>query len=130
LAVIVAEDGPAQERLRRWFELLITSKRRRTLDDPELFSTYIQLTTQARDVVKAHVDRLVGQITQIIADGIAQGEFAAADPVAAGRAVFDATTRFHNPAHASEWSNPGLDAAFEGVWSLILAGLGGVRSQA
>jgi hypothetical protein len=46
-------------------------------------------------------------------------------PVAAGRTVFDATARFHNPAHAAEWADPGIEAAFEGVWSLILAGLGG-----
>ena len=65
-----------------------------------------------------------GQLARIIADGVARGEFAAADPAAAGRAVFDATARFHNPAHAAEWSDPGIDAAFEGVWSLILAALG------
>jgi hypothetical protein len=46
------------------------------------------------------------------------------DPVAVARAVFDATARFHNPVHAPEWSDPGIDAAFEGVWSLVLSGLG------
>jgi hypothetical protein len=50
---------------------------------------------------------------------------ACADPEAAARAVFDATGRFHNPAHAAEWADPGIDDAFEGVWSLVLAGLGG-----
>ena len=50
--------------------------------------------------VLAHVDDLVGQITRIIADGIASGEFMVADPVTAGKAVFHATTRLHNPAHA------------------------------
>jgi hypothetical protein len=71
----------------------------------------------------------VGQLTRIIADGVAQGAFTVADPAAAGRAVFDATSRFHNPAHAPEWADPGIDAAFEGVWSLVLAGLGGHRAS-
>lgn len=79
-------------------------------------------------VVQAHVDDLIGQITRIIADGVASGEFTVSDPITAGQAVFYATTRFHNPVHASEWSDPDIDRSFEGVWSLILYGLG-VRSD-
>jgi AcrR family transcriptional regulator len=125
LTEVAAEDsGPAPTRLRRWFDLLIASKRSRALDDPELFATYVELVAESRDVVKSHVDTLVGQIAGIIAAGVARGEFTAADPAATGRAVFYATARFHNPAHAMEWSDPGIDAAFEGVWSLVLRGLG------
>lgn len=124
LREIAARDGPAPERLRRWLELLITSKRRRALEDPELFATYVQLVAESREVVIAHVQTLTGQLAGIIADGVGRGEFAAVDPGTTGRAVFDATARFHNPAHASEWSDPGIDAAFEGVWSLVLAALG------
>jgi len=123
LAAVAAEQGPAPERLRRWLDLLIAAKRRRALDDSELFATYHALAMEARAVIRAHVDHLVGEIAAIVADGVARGEFTAADPAAAGRAVFDATARFHNPAHAAEWSDPGIDAAFEGVWSLILGGL-------
>jgi hypothetical protein len=58
------------------------------------------------------------------ANQFSRGELAAADPATAGRAVFDATARFHNPTHAPEWSDPSIDAAFEGVRSLVLRGLG------
>jgi Tetracyclin repressor-like, C-terminal domain len=109
--------------LRRWFDLLIAAKRAKLRDDRELFATYVALAVDARDVVRAHVEALTGEIAAIIADGVASREFAVTDPAAAGRAVFDATARFHHPAHASEWSDPGIDAAFEGVWSLILRGL-------
>jgi AcrR family transcriptional regulator len=128
LAAVVAGDSPAPERLKRWLDLLIAAKRRRALDDPALFATYMELVAGARDVVKAHVSHLTEQIAQIIVDGVARGEFAVADPAAAGRAVFDATARFHNPAHATEWTDPGIDAAFEGVWSLILGGLRAARA--
>ncbi len=124
LADVIAEDGVAPERLRRWFDLLIASKRKSVLDEPELFATYLALAAEARSVVKAHVDDLVGQIARIIADGVTRGEFTAADPLATARAVFNATTLFHNPAHAAQWSDPGIDASFEGIWSLILGGLG------
>ena len=92
-------------------------------DDPELFATYFSLATQARDVVRAHVDALVEQAARIIADGVARGEFTAVDPAAAGRAVLHATTRFHSPAHASEWSDPSIDEALDQVWRLLASGL-------
>jgi AcrR family transcriptional regulator len=123
LEAVVVEDGPAPKRLRHWLDLLISAKRKRAFSDPELSATYMEIVAEARDVVKAHANHLAEQVARIIADGVVRGEFAAADPVVAGRAVLDATGRFHNPAHASEWSDPDIDAAFEGVWSLILYGL-------
>ena len=124
LEAVAAESGPAPKRLRRWHDLLVASKRSRALDDPELFATYMELTAGARDVVSTDVDTLAAQLARIIADGVEQGEFAVEDPAAASRAVFDATGRFHNPSHAAEWSEPDIDAAYERVCVLVLAGLG------
>jgi AcrR family transcriptional regulator len=124
LEAVVAEEGPAPARLRRWLDLLIAAKRRYATEDPELFATYSSLKMQAREVLQAHVDALVGQAARIIADGVARGEFTAADPAAAGRAVLHAMTRFYSPAHAAEWSDPAFDEAFDQVWQLLVAGLG------
>lgn len=124
LEAVVSGPGPAPERLRRWFDTLMGYKRKLVHDDPELFATYHALATEAREVVKGHVDTLIEQLTRIIASGLARGEFSVADAAVAGRAVFHATTRFHNPIHASEWSDPGVDVAFDGVWALVLRGLG------
>ena len=123
LARIVAEDRPAAERLRHWFDRLIAIKRQKAKAEPELFATYLAIFAQSRAVVRSHIEHLSAQIAAIIADGIARGEFVDCDPAATGRAVFYATARFHNPAYASEWDNPGLDTAFDDVWSLILRGL-------
>jgi AcrR family transcriptional regulator len=128
LAAMAAESGPAPARLRRWLKHLIASKRKRAFDDPELFATYVELTAEAREVVRAHVEALVEQISQIIADGVERGEFDVGNPRAAARAVFDATSRFHNPAHAAQWSDPGINTAFEAVWVLLVRGLGGKTS--
>jgi AcrR family transcriptional regulator len=124
LAAVADEPGPAPERLRHWLDLLVAAKQKMAREDPELFATYVQLAADAREVVRAHVDDLTGQLARIIADGVARGELAAADPATAGRAVFDATARFHNPTHAPEWANPGIDPAYEAVRSLVLRGLG------
>jgi AcrR family transcriptional regulator len=123
LAAIVEEKGPAAQRLRRWLDALIAVKQQKVQSDPELFATYVALAAGAREVIAAHVDLLAGQLSRIIADGVAQGEFTVADPAEAARAVIDATGRFHNPAHAAEWSDPGIRAAFERVWALVLRGL-------
>jgi AcrR family transcriptional regulator len=124
LAAAAAEPSPAPERLGRWLDMLVAAKRRLAREDPELFATYLQLAADSREVVRAHVEDLTGQLARIIADGVTRGELAAADPATAGRAVFDATARFHNPTHAPEWTDPSIDAAYEGVRSLVLLGLG------
>jgi AcrR family transcriptional regulator len=86
LEAVAEEESPAPERLPRWLDLLVSTKRRKALDDPELFATYIGLTAEAREVVKAHVDTLVGQLTRIIADGVTRRELETEDAASAARA--------------------------------------------
>lgn len=123
LAEIAGADAPAEERLRRWLDALIALKQHKVRDEPELFATYSALAVEAREVVKHHVESLQGQLVQIIADGVASGSFTVADPNAVAGAIFDATVRFHSPAHAAEWADPSIREAFEQVWLLIRAGL-------
>jgi AcrR family transcriptional regulator len=123
LAVIAAEQDSASERLYRWFQQLMTLKRQKVLDDPELFATYSAIAEEARDVVKTHVDELVWQLAQIIESGISRQEFKVTDSHQAAKALFSSTIRFHHPAHAHEWNDPAIDADFTQVWRLLLAGL-------
>jgi hypothetical protein len=123
LAAAADASEPAAERLAHWLDLLVATKRGKALADPELFATYVQLTAGARDVVRAHVETLVDQLERIIGGGIARGELLAPDAQAAARAVFDATARFHNPVHAPEWTEPGIDTAYRGVRDLVVGAL-------
>ena len=124
LAGIAVEAGTAAPgRLRRWLGALHAAKRRKVLDDPRLFATYQALAEQARGVVDAHLAELTAQLERIIADGVAAGDFTVADPAAAARAVFDATLRFHHPAHARDWRDADIERRFEAVVQLVLAGL-------
>jgi hypothetical protein len=54
---------------------------------------------------------------------VEEGTFRIGDPVAAGRAVLLATSRFHHPAHAAEWVHTTIDAAYNEVWQLLMDGL-------
>ena len=128
LAAIVDEDAPAARRLRRWFDALIAAKRGHLRHDAELFANFVALAGESREVVLAHVDAMAAQLARIVADGVARGEFEVADAAATGRALLDATARFHNPAHAAEWSDPNADARFDALFALLLAGLGAQQS--
>jgi hypothetical protein len=69
---------------------------------------------------------MIGQVAQIVEDGVASGEFTvpAGDARTMARAVWDAVSRFHDPRYAREWTDPGIHAAYQAVRSLILSGLG------
>jgi AcrR family transcriptional regulator len=123
LRAIAAQTGPAPQRLRRLIETLIAVKRRRAGDDPELFAAYRTLAQGAPSVIATLVDELEALAATIIRSGAAEGSFRTADPVAAGRAVLMATSRFHHPAHAAEWADPDIDAAFDDIWRMLMEGM-------
>ncbi|MFI8822617.1 TetR family transcriptional regulator [Streptomyces sp. NPDC053431] len=121
----VDSTEPADERLTGWLGALFALKRRKAGGDPELMATFQVLIGENSAVVDRHEDHLVEQIARILEDGAREGVFAAPEPDLAttARAVFHATDRFHNPAHAAEWSAPGVEAAFDGVVALVLRAL-------
>jgi AcrR family transcriptional regulator len=123
LAKFTTASGPAPQRLRQWFDALIATKREKARADPEVFAVSRALFAEVPDVVTRHIETLVGQIRLILEDGVRDGDFAIADTQAVAQAMFDAAVSFHNPQHAAEWHSPDIDAAFERVWALLMAGI-------
>jgi AcrR family transcriptional regulator len=123
LAELTTADTPAPQRLRDWLAALFDAKRKKALSDPELFATFSVLVHENSSIVAAHIAEMVEDLTKIVADGVASGDFTTADPAVSAKAVFDATALFHDPAHARDWSAPDVDAAFDAVVSLLVAGL-------
>jgi len=128
LEAIVMRKGKASRKLHDWLVLLATTKQGMATGDPELFETFHELTLQSREVVAAHVDHLSDQLGRIVAQGMEDGDFAPGDPSAVGRAVLNATAKFHHPAHAGEWGDPGLAEQLQAVYRIILNGLAARRS--
>ena len=120
---IAQAPGSAPVRLERWLRTMVSIKHNKVSDDPEMFQTYLMLAREACKVVRAHKEGLVEQIAYILSDGVTQGVFEVADVHAGARAIFDATSRFHHPAHAEEWSDPAHPARVDAVLALLLRGL-------
>jgi AcrR family transcriptional regulator len=126
----VAEgSGPAPAKLERWLRTMISIKHKKVCEDPEMFETYLTLAREACEVVKAHKDGLVDQIAQILSEGVKQGVFQVSDLKTSARALFDATSRFHHPAHSDEWSDPQLGARIDALLALLLRGLEAPRKR-
>ena len=126
---IAEASGPAPVRLERWLRTMFSIKHKKVSDDPEMFQTYLTLAREACEVVQAHKDRLVGQVAHILSDGVRQGVFQIADPQVTARAVFDATTRYHHPAHSDDWSDPQTPARIDALLTLLLRGLEAPRKR-
>jgi AcrR family transcriptional regulator len=129
LQKIAETTGPAPARLEKWLRTMIDIKYKKVCEDPEMFATYLTLAQEACEAVKAHKDRLVDQVAHIISDGVKQGVFQPADVKSAARAVFDATTRYHHPAHSDEWKDPAKPARIDALLALLLRGLEAPRKR-
>jgi AcrR family transcriptional regulator len=129
LAKIADGSGPAPARLDRWLRTLFAAKQKRVLEDPEMFATYLTLAQEACKTVRAHKESLIDQVALILSDGVKQGAFQVTDAQATGRAIFDATSRFHHPAHSDEWSDPQLAARIDALLALLLRGLEAPRKR-
>jgi AcrR family transcriptional regulator len=129
LEKIAEASGPAPARLEKWLRTMFEIKYKKVHEDPEMFATYLTLAQEACEAVRAHKERLVGQVAHILSDGVKQGAFQVADVKTTARAVFDATTRYHHPAHSDEWKDPQLAARIDALLALLLRGLEAPRKR-
>jgi AcrR family transcriptional regulator len=129
LAKIADGSGPAPARLDRWLRALFAAKQKRVCEDPEMFATYLSLAQEACKTVRAHKECLTDQVALILSDGVKQGAFQVTDAKGTARAIFDATSRFHHPAHSDEWSDPQLAARIDALLALLLRALEAPRKR-
>jgi AcrR family transcriptional regulator len=129
LEKIAQADSPAPAKLERWLRALFTAKQKRFNEDPEMFATYLTLAQEACKVVKGHKEGLIDQVASILSDGVKQGAFEVVDVKTSARAVFDASIRFHHPAHSDEWKDPELPARIDALLALVLKGLEAPRKN-
>lgn len=117
------EGLTAAETLRVWLQKLFDKKRHAHTGDPELFATFQVLAKESNAIPEYHIGHMVELVARIISAGVETQEFVTDDVGRTAQAVWDATEKFHHPAHAHEWGNPHIQNAFDAVVSLVIAGL-------
>ena len=123
LLEFVRKKNSAAKRLESWVLALAAVKRRKVLDDPEMFATYHAVALTARSVVEAHLRTLTAQLAAIIRDGMASGDFKVKDPDASAAAVLTATLRYHHPHHVAAAGGQDNEAEIRALLRLLIAGL-------
>ena len=124
LPAVATGSQPPDVRLRLWLETLYEAKKRKALEDPELFATYTVLVDESSALIDEHLSWLEAQLAVIISEGLDEGMFAeVGDPLTLAHTVFQATARFHDPAYAATWSAPTADRDFAALVGLLLRGL-------
>lgn len=99
LSKITADKNtPAPKRLKAWLRTLAEVKRKKVLEDPELFTVYNSITTNAHAVVAAHIKHLHDEVSEILRDGAAEGAWSVKDVSKTAALLLNATSRFHHPA--------------------------------
>jgi AcrR family transcriptional regulator len=121
-AVIAARPGPAAPRLRELLATIHRMNSERYVGDSKLHEMVAIAMEEDWDVCKAHIELTTGMIAEVIADGVAQGEFQTQDVPLAALCVSTAMVRFFHPqmiAQCADKPGPTLDQMID----FILAGL-------
>lgn len=114
---------PAPKRLKAWLRTLAEIKRKKTLDDPELFAVYNAIAQHAHVVVTAHVARMHDEIAEILHDGAREGAWRIGDAGKSADLILNATARFHHPAMvALDGGKSDLDE-LDALADVLIAGL-------
>jgi AcrR family transcriptional regulator len=114
---------PAPKRLKAWVRTLAETKRKKVLDDPELFAVYRSITENAHAVVAAHMKHMHDELAEILRDGVHEGAWRVSDPNKTAVLILNATARFHHPAMVA-LDGGGTDLKqMDALSDLLIAGL-------
>ncbi|MEO6947205.1 MAG: TetR family transcriptional regulator [Nitrobacter sp.] len=119
---IAATPGPPVQRLRELLSAIHHMNSERYVGDSKLHEMVAIAMEEDWDVCKAHIERTTGMIAEVIADGVAQGEFQAQDVPLAALCASTAMVRFFHPqmiAQCADKPGPTLDQMID----FIMAGL-------
>ncbi|HEX5438944.1 MAG TPA: TetR family transcriptional regulator [Gemmatimonadaceae bacterium] len=130
LREIAVRPDTASERLEAWLLALIAVKRRKVLNDPELFEAYHAAAEAAHGVVNEYHREVKRLLTRIVRDGVAAGEFPVRDVDAAVSAIRDATTRFVDPHHIRRTAGKSARSCERDARRVLAMLIAGLRSGA
>ncbi len=123
LAAVAGSEGPPAEQLVRFVVRQYELKRARYLEDPDLFSAYLDLGLDHRGVVERHLNRLHAQLEAILQRCSEKGLIGGRDPGRAAELVEAMTVRFRDPGLIMRHVETDSARRAAEVAGVILAGL-------
>jgi AcrR family transcriptional regulator len=119
---IVAEQRPAPQRMRELLASVHQMNAERYVGDAKLHEMVAVAMEESWDVCEAHMQRIKDSIGDIIAEGVAAGEFHAPDVTLSAACVCTSMMAFFHPqmiAQCADKPGPALDQMID----FVLAGL-------
>ncbi|MFC7399102.1 TetR/AcrR family transcriptional regulator [Chelatococcus sp. GCM10030263] len=126
LAAIAAGEGSATQRMRDLLATMHSTVAEYGDADAKIYEMVEVAMAESWGVVRAHIERMDGILTELVRQGIAAGEFTATSPEVAGPCIRAAMMRFCNPMvlrQCGEIPTPTLDQQID----FVLAAIGARR---
>jgi AcrR family transcriptional regulator len=121
--IVADKKTPAPKRLKAWVRTLAEAKRRKVLDDAEMFNVYHAITSDAHEVVAQHVAHLQDAVGEILRDGAKAGDWPLKSADGAAKMILNATSRFHHPAMVQLDGGKSDLKELDALMDLLIAGL-------
>lgn len=122
LREIASAPKPPRDQLEIWIRLLFETVRVRSSGNPSLFDNVravLGASEEFRVAIRAELGRQLDVVVANLNTNTPTAEVAFA--------ILDSITRFHHPAHASDWRLPTIEDDFEATLRLVLRGVFAVR---
>ena len=103
--VIVRKPDSATARLRELFETMHRMNCERYVGDSKMHEMVAVAMEENWDVCLAHIEYIIGVTAEVIADGVASGEFHVADIRVAALSTLTAMLRFIHPQYIAEFAD-------------------------
>lgn len=124
LRAVMAESRPAAERLERFIVELHRYNKTRCVSERRLHDMVAAGMEENWSAVERHIAALHEMIAELVADGVARGEFAeTVDPVDASNAVCTACTGVLHPALIAQFAHKDLEEDARRVVRYLIAAL-------
>jgi AcrR family transcriptional regulator len=110
-------------KIHEWFLKLYQMKRRKVMNDPELYKAFKSVADQKKTIYEKHLAVMNGQLTEIVKSATAQKRLAKHSIKKTVELLFETTTGFHNPTMIARHPNENRENLLKQVLDVVLVGL-------
>ena len=120
VAVVASSEDDPEERIANWFATLYRLKRKRAIEDPEMYRAFDLASTHEKRFVVTYLDALIDQLTHLVARADASAVPAGSRDKA--ELLFRATAAFHHPALVAQTAKDDHEPQLRQIVTIFLNG--------